>query len=52
MSTDYLLLLGSYLQAVGTDLNIGRADINGDGSITSSDYLLLLNNYLTSGDAQ
>ena len=51
-STDYLLLLGNYLQTVNGDAAIGRADINGDGAITSSDYLLLLGNYLTGGDPQ
>jgi hypothetical protein len=50
-SSDYLLMLGSYLQPVNGDANIARADANGDGAITSSDYLLLLGNYLTSGDA-
>ena len=51
-SPDYLLLLNNYLQPVGGDAGIGRADIDGDGAVTSSDYLMLLNNYLTSGDAQ
>ena len=51
-SSDYLLLLGNYLQTVGGSAAIGRVDIDGDGAITSSDYLLLLGNYLTSGDPQ
>jgi hypothetical protein len=51
-STDYLLLLGKYLQTVGGDADTGRADIDGDGAVTSSDYLNLLGNYLTSGDPQ
>ena len=50
-SSDYLLLLGNYLQAAGTP-DIGRADVDGDGAITASDYLLLLGNYLTTGDPQ
>ena len=50
-SSDYLLLLGNYLQPVGSNAAIARADIDGDGAITSSDYLVLLGNYLTSGDA-
>ena len=49
-SSDYLLLLGNYLQSVNGNTAIGRADINGDGAVTSSDYLLLLGNYLTTGD--
>ena len=51
-SSDYLLLLGNYLQTVGGNALTGRADITGDGAITSSDYLILLGNYLTTGDAQ
>ena len=51
-SSDYLLLLGYYLQTVSGNSAIERADINGDGAVTSSDYLLLLGNYLTSGDSQ
>ena len=50
-SSDYLLLLGNYLQTVGGDPAIGRADIDGDGAITSADYLLLLGNYLQAGDS-
>ena len=51
-SSDYLLLLGNYLQTASGSAAIGRVDIDGDGAITSSDYLLLLGNYLTTGDAQ
>jgi autotransporter-associated beta strand protein len=51
-SSDYLVLLGYYLQTVGGDPNIGHADVDGDGAITSADYLILLGNYLTSGDPE
>ena len=51
-SSDYLLLLGSYLQTVGTNTAIARADVDGDGAVTSADYLNLLGNYLSGGDPQ
>ena len=50
-SSDYLLMLGYYLQPVNGDPNVARADVDGDGAVGSSDYLLLLGNYLQMGDS-
>jgi hypothetical protein len=46
-------LLGYYLNAVGSDGMIGRADIDGDGvvdMVNAVDLSILLGNYLLPGD--
>jgi subtilisin-like proprotein convertase family protein len=52
-AVDLGLLLGYYLNAVGSDPMIGRADIDGDGvvdMVNAVDLSVLLGNYLVSGD--
>ena len=53
-AVDLGLLLGYYLNGVGSDAMIGRADIDGDGvvdMVNAVDLSVLLGNYLVSGDA-
>jgi hypothetical protein len=52
-AVDLGLLLGYYLNAVGTNVTIGRADIDGDAAVdmvNAVDLSVLLGNYLVSGD--
>ena len=52
-AVDLGLLLGYYLNAVGSDAMIGRADIDGDGvvdMVNAVDLSILLGNYLLPGD--
>ena len=52
-AVDLGLLLGYYLNAVGSDPMIGRADIDGDGvvdMVNAVDLSILLGNYLLPGD--
>jgi hypothetical protein len=53
-AVDLGLLLGYYLNAVGSDAMIGRADIDGDGvvdMVNAVDLSILLGNYLLPGDS-
>jgi subtilisin-like proprotein convertase family protein len=52
-AVDLGLLLGYYLNVVGSDLMISRADIDGDGvvdMVNAVDLSILLGNYLLPGD--
>jgi subtilisin-like proprotein convertase family protein/Cu/Zn superoxide dismutase len=52
-AVDLGLLLGYYLNVVGSDALIGRADIDGDGvvdMVNAVDLSILLGNYLLPGD--
>jgi hypothetical protein len=52
-AVDLGLLLGYYLNVVGSDAMIGRADIDGDGVadiVNAVDLSVLLGNYLVPGD--
>ena len=52
-AVDLGLLLGYYLNVVGSDAMIGRADIDGDSAVdmvNAVDLSVLLGNYLVSGD--